>query len=54
MSGLTEKIPLQTRGVVAARQIAMSTRRISFTLVHDECDRRDAEAILEIQIQQRW
>jgi hypothetical protein len=54
MSGLTEKIPSQTPGVVAAHQTMMSIQRINSTLVHGECDRKETEAIMEIRIQQTW
>jgi hypothetical protein len=44
-----EKIPSQTPGVIADHQTVTSIQRINSTLVHGECDRKDAEAITEIR-----
>jgi hypothetical protein len=45
-----EKIPSQTPGVVAAHQTVKLIQRINSTPVLGECDRKDAEAVLEIRI----
>jgi hypothetical protein len=54
MNGLTEKIPSQIPGVVAAHQTVMLIQKSNSTPGHDECDRKGAEAIMEIQIQHAW
>jgi hypothetical protein len=54
MNGPMEKIPSQIPGVIAAHQTVMSIQKINSTLGHGECDRKGAEAVMQIRIQQTW
>jgi hypothetical protein len=54
MNGLTEKIPSQTPGVVAAHQTMTLSQKINSTPVHNECNRKGVEAVMEIRTQQIW
>jgi hypothetical protein len=49
-----EKIPSQIPGVVTARQTVMSIQKINSTPGHGECDKKGAEAVMEIRTHQTW
>jgi hypothetical protein len=54
MSGLAEKIPSQTSETIIVRQTMPLTQKTSITLSRVGCDKRDAEAVMEILTQPIW